>query len=674
MGSRKEEERNEKIIRGLMKLPPNRRCINCNSLGPQYVCANFWTFVCMTCSGIHREFTHRVKSVSMAMFTSQEVDALQNGGNQRAREIHLKNWDFQRQRLPDSSNVDKVREFIRNVYVDQRYAAAKSSDKPPRDSPIEDDTRRASSYHSYSQSPPYDYQYEDRRYGKQAAALTRKPGSDKVCYERKISSIIFSPGRFSDHAYDDRFANERSGPRISDFSMSNGGEQFKTDFQHSGTCSSKDVLPHVTNTSLETNSKRDADGIHRPQRTTSLGSTDSNLSSLRSYSSGGLVDFFSEPFQASGPHQNKVSCTPQPSDLGSTVSSDLSEAPVAPKPFSSSASSIDLFQLPAAPSQASSVDLFQSSALSAIASFNERQPLKTSQSSSVDFMDLSQQPSAATSSEKSLELSVPENEGWATFDMPQHTSTAQVEIQPAVQEKFDPFLNLNANTLWPCFETSSASALSSVTSNLWRDVTWTREEQVSVMASNSQSWSAFKDPANSVPVDALITQGSQMHDLPSTDDQFLDLRASEGSNKDGMHRIDPVAGFDHDLSSHFVSGSPCPPSAFPPMGEVQPNEINHKSTNPFDYPFDSDVEHNNTCQLQFLDVSSLQAALPDSQLTPTFQSGIAEPWLPQNTLNPYFSSAGQGGLTFMAAPPPSSQILNIQTNEPVASVGGNPFA
>ena len=93
------------------------------------------------------------------------------------------------------------------------------------------------------------------------------------------------------------------------------------------------------------------------QRTTSLGSTDSNLSSLRSYSSGGLVDFFSEPFQASGPHQNKVSCTPQPSDLGSTVSSDLSEAPVAPKQFSSFALSIGLFQFPAAPSQASSVDL-----------------------------------------------------------------------------------------------------------------------------------------------------------------------------------------------------------------------------------------------------------------------------------------------------------------------------
>ncbi|KAL3619780.1 hypothetical protein CASFOL_034692 [Castilleja foliolosa] len=27
---------------------------------PQYVCTNFSTFVCTTCSGIHREFTHRV--------------------------------------------------------------------------------------------------------------------------------------------------------------------------------------------------------------------------------------------------------------------------------------------------------------------------------------------------------------------------------------------------------------------------------------------------------------------------------------------------------------------------------------------------------------------------------------------------------------------------------------
>ncbi|XP_016161930.1 probable ADP-ribosylation factor GTPase-activating protein AGD14 isoform X1 [Arachis ipaensis] len=654
----------------------------------------------MTCSGIHREFTHRVKSVSMAKFTSQEVDSLQNAGNQRAREIYLKNWDFQRQRLPDSSNVDKIREFIRHVYVDRRYAATKSSDKPPRDMQNprinEDDTRRASSYHSYSQSPPYDYQYEDRRYGKQAAALTRKPGSDKVRYEGKMSSIIYSPGRFSDHAYEDRFANEGSGPRISDFSVSSGGEQFKSEVQspnfhkdigfhsppyrHSGHHSSEDVWAFARNTSLETNAKRDMEGIRLPQRTASLGSMDSNLSSFRSHNSGGLVDFFSEPVQAFEPLQTKVSCVPQPPGPAGSTSSDISNAPVAAEP------SIDLFQLPGAPSQSTSVDLFQASVLSAVPYSNESQPTQTSQPSSVDFFaDLSQQPSTATSDEKSLELSAPKNEGWATFDMPQYTaSTAKVET-PAVlpstadtlQDRFDPFLNLNGDMQWPSFETSGVSVPSSVTSNVWHDGAWNGEEQVSVTATSTQSeqpWSAFEDSVTPASADGL-NQGLQLQNLPSTDDQYLDLRASEGCNEGGMQGIAPIGGFDdHEISSNFSGGSAYPPSAIPPMGESQPNGNSHKSTNPFDFLDDadvSDVEHGN----MFLDLSSLQAALPDAQFQPTFHSGIAEPWLPQNSVNSYISSAGQGGgLTFLAAQPPSSQISNIQTQEPVASFGGNPFA
>lgn len=133
-----------------------------------------------------------------------------------------------------------------------------------------DETRRASSYHSYSQSPPYDYQYEDRRYGKQAAALTRKPGSDKGRYEGKISSIIYSPGRFSDHASEDRFANEGSGPRISDYSVSSGSEQFKSGVQsppfhqRSVAGSSEDVWTQSRYLSLETIAKGDANG-HHPQ-------------------------------------------------------------------------------------------------------------------------------------------------------------------------------------------------------------------------------------------------------------------------------------------------------------------------------------------------------------------------------------------------------------------------
>lgn len=92
----------------------------------------------------------------------------------------------------------------------------------------EDGTRRASSYHSYSQSPPYDYQYEDRRYGKQAGALTRKPGSDRDLYAGKMSSFVYSPGRLSDKMYEDRFANEGSVSRVSDYSVSSAGDPFRS--------------------------------------------------------------------------------------------------------------------------------------------------------------------------------------------------------------------------------------------------------------------------------------------------------------------------------------------------------------------------------------------------------------------------------------------------------------
>ncbi|XVF25029.1 hypothetical protein REPUB_Repub13aG0178800 [Reevesia pubescens] len=111
-GGVKEDEKNEKIIRGLLKLPKNHRCINCNSP----------LFCNCQCS---REFSHRVKSVSMATFTSEEVTGLQEGGNERAREVYFKEWDSQRQGFPDNCNIEGLRKFIKHVYVDKRYTGEK---------------------------------------------------------------------------------------------------------------------------------------------------------------------------------------------------------------------------------------------------------------------------------------------------------------------------------------------------------------------------------------------------------------------------------------------------------------------------------------------------------------------------------------------------------------------
>ncbi|RWR73841.1 putative ADP-ribosylation factor GTPase-activating protein AGD14 isoform X3 [Cinnamomum micranthum f. kanehirae] len=212
MASRKkEDEKLEKIIRGLLKLPGNKRCINCNSLGPQYVCTNFWTFVCTTCSGIHREFTHRVKSVSMAKFTPEEVSSLQRGGNERAREVYFKEWNPQRQLAPDSSNVKRLRTFIKHIYVDKRYTGENTINKNQMVKGDKEGTtefRRAETFHSVSRSLSLDAQSSpggknderNLRYNYSCRSSGHDQGS------QRFSSFMRSPRNFE--VVDDRFRDD----------------------------------------------------------------------------------------------------------------------------------------------------------------------------------------------------------------------------------------------------------------------------------------------------------------------------------------------------------------------------------------------------------------------------------------------------------------------------------
>ncbi|XP_050370395.1 probable ADP-ribosylation factor GTPase-activating protein AGD14 [Argentina anserina] len=675
MGSRKEEERNEKIIRGLMKLPPNRRCINCNSLGPQYVCPNFWTFVCTTCSGIHREFTHRVKSVSMSKFTSQEVEALENGGNQRAREIYLKDWDLQRQRFPDSSKVDKIREFIKSVYVDRKYAGGRTLEKPPRDMQNhkirEDETRRASSYHSYSQSPPYDYQYEDRRYGKQAAALTRKPGSDRGRYEGKISNFGYSDGRLSEQMYEDRFENDGSGSRVSDFSVSSGGDASRSrvqspNFQDTGSSSrsfqplqnNSDVRCQEKSTVMEADVNRDAEVMPISQRTVSLGSfgsVDSYSMSLKSFNSGGSVDVVSEPEQyARALHEKPTSLS---SLFGTSDRLDPFKAPVQPEEIPS----IDLFQLPAT-STSLSKDSFQPSEFSSALPLNVYQPPQASTPLDL-FADFPQHLSTA----KQIQEFVPKSEGWATFDTPQPSAfisgtdssmpASTASNDGAFIENFDLFPSSNTGTQWQSFVNIS---------NPWSEIPdFTAPNDTA----STQSWNAFEDSIGHLPFEGTKKTGEPIPDeLLSAGNQYLKVVTSEDSITDGIQIAAPQGEpLDPGLPSHIM-GPSYTPQVIPHMVELNAHASEHRSNNPFDLNYNTDLEQNS----MFLDMSSLEASLPNAQLQSSFVTGVSHPWFRENAV-PYIPAA-EGGLTYLPGQAQSAQISTVPIQGPVASIGGNPFA
>lgn len=46
-----------------------------------YCVMNFSVFVCSACAGIHREMTHKVKGISMCVFSDQELKDLTTNGN-----------------------------------------------------------------------------------------------------------------------------------------------------------------------------------------------------------------------------------------------------------------------------------------------------------------------------------------------------------------------------------------------------------------------------------------------------------------------------------------------------------------------------------------------------------------------------------------------------------------
>ncbi|KAK9273024.1 hypothetical protein L1049_017831 [Liquidambar formosana] len=313
----KEDEKIEKEIRALLKLPENRRCINCNSLGTQYVCTTFLTFVCTNCSGVHREFTHRVKSVSVAKFSAEEVSALQAGGNERARKIYFKEWDSQRHSFPDSSNIHKLRDFIKHVYVGRKYTGEISVDKLPRlklsDEKESYEYRKvgADTYqksHSEKSSPvakndekSFRYYYDERRSPRYAQDNSRYGG-----YRRSPARLEVIDDRFRDDGFGSgrrtaihRFSSGESKLGIRSPDCQKNMDRFRSPVVRPvRDILGENVPPLLVGDPPKANEGRDVGGSAHNQKLVSSsdsGSADRNPVELKRVNSGSLIHLGSDP-------------------------------------------------------------------------------------------------------------------------------------------------------------------------------------------------------------------------------------------------------------------------------------------------------------------------------------------------------------------------------------------
>ncbi|GAB2211350.1 hypothetical protein Droror1_Dr00024659 [Drosera rotundifolia] len=61
--------------------------------------------------------------------------------------------------------------------------------------------------------------------------------------------------------------------------------------------------------------------------------------------------------------------------------------------------------------------------------------------------------------------------------------------------------------------------------------------------------------------------------------------------------------------------------------------------------------------IELLDMSSLKASMPDTQLLSSFINGINESWFPPNTPNSFLGVASQSGFSYMSAQATSANLL-----------------
>ena len=82
------------------------------------------TFICNGCSGVHREFSHKIKGIGHSSFTTEEVAKLRHpeSGNEAVNACYLARYDAGTSMpMPRESDQDAIRTWIRTKYIDRKW-------------------------------------------------------------------------------------------------------------------------------------------------------------------------------------------------------------------------------------------------------------------------------------------------------------------------------------------------------------------------------------------------------------------------------------------------------------------------------------------------------------------------------------------------------------------------